>query len=155
MVSIELLLQNPDQPLRINTDAEKLQIILSNLLANAVEFSLEGGVVQVSISLDEEKGLLLSVQDHGRGIANEDLGRIFDRFVQLETGSTRCHAGHGLGLSITKTLIDLLQGTITVESSPGNGSIFTLTLPPTSIADDENCFAEGGNLFIFDEMCEK
>ena len=155
MVSIELLLQNPDQPLLINTDAEKLQLILSNLLANAVEFSPEGGVVQVSISPYEAGGLLLRVQDYGLGIASEDIGIIFDRFVQLETGTTRSHAGHGLGLCITKALIDLLQGTISVESSPGNGAVFTIILPPTSIADNENSFSEGGNLFIFDKMSEK
>lgn len=153
-VSIELLLENPDQPLLINSDAEKLHLILSNLLANAVEFSPEGGVVEVSVRLEAE-GLLLKVQDYGLGIAGEDIEIIFDRFVQLETGTTRSHAGHGLGLGITKALIDLLQGTITVESSPGNGAVFTIILPLTSMADNESILAEGGNLFIFDEMNEK
>lgn len=155
MVSIELLLQNPGQPLRVNTDAEKLQVIISNLLANAVEYSREGGVVNVTLGIDDEGMLLLRVQDFGKGIAAEDVGKIFDRFVQLETGATRGHAGHGLGLSITKALIDLLQGTITVESAPGSGSVFTVMLPPSSLADNENSFAEGGNLFIFDEMSEQ
>lgn len=152
-VSIEL--QNADQPARISTDAEKLQVIVSNLLANAIEFSPQGSVVKISVHIDEEGKLHLSVQDYGRGIAEKDIGKIFDRFVQLETGATRSHAGHGLGLSITKALIDLLQGTITVESSPGNGAVFSVTIPPISITDDVRSFAEGGNLFIFNEMDEK
>lgn len=154
-VSIELVLKKPDQPLLMKTDAEKFQLILSNLLSNAVEFSLEGGVVKIFVDIDEAGGMLLKVQDYGLGIASQDIGIIFDRFVQLETGTTRSHAGHGLGLCITKALIDLLQGTITVESSPGNGAVFTVILPPSSIEDDENSFSEAGNLFIFNEMNEK
>ena len=154
-VEIELALSPSDEPLLFATDAEKLQVIASNLLANALEYSQEKGEVTVSMGVDLEGRLVLTVQDCGPGIAAKDLGRIFDRFVQLETGTTRPHAGHGLGLSITKALTDLLQGTLTVESEPGKGSLFTVKLPPTSIADDENTFAEGGHLFIFDELSEK
>lgn len=155
-VGIELELGRPDGPLLFSTDAEKLQVIVSNLLANAVEFSPAGDVISVSLDIDTEEGwLVLTVRDRGVGIAEEDHKRIFDRFTQLESGTTRSHLGHGLGLSITSALTDLLQGTIEVESKLGQGALFTVKLPSSSIGDDENTFAEGGNLFLFDEMSEK
>jgi len=134
-------------------DVEKFQIIVSNLLANAIEYSIDGGAVEVSFSVAGDGCLHISVQDHGVGIAPEDQQRIFDRFVQLETGTTRSHLGHGLGLSITKALVDLLQGSITLTSSPG-GTRFTVTIPPCSILDDKDSFSEAGNLFLFDDMSE-
>lgn len=153
-VKIELE-QQPDEPLLFATDAEKLQVIVSNLLANAVEFSPDGGVITVFAGIDAEGQLVCAVCDCGMGIAEDDKKRIFDRFIQLESGTTRTHPGHGLGLSIARALTDLLQGTIAVDSMPGQGALFTVTLPARSISDDENIFAEGGNLFLFDEMSEK
>ena len=136
------------------TDAEKLQVIVSNLVANAIEFSTEGGQIDLLIGHLESE-LHIQVKDQGIGIAERDLERIFDRFTQLDTGSTRAHHGHGLGLSITKALLDLLQGTIQVQSSPGVGSVFSVTLFPAAFDESGATFAEGGNLFLFDEMDEK
>ncbi len=135
-------------------DAEKLQIIVSNLLANAIEYSIDGGTVEVSFTIGGDGCLHVSVQDHGVGIPLEDQKRIFDRFVQLDAGPMRSHRGHGLGLSITKALVDLMQGSITLISTPGEGTRFTVTLPPCSLLDDEDSFSEGGNLFVFDDMSE-
>lgn len=135
-------------------DFEKFQIIISNLLANAVEYSNDGGSVEVSYSVGGDGSLHISVQDHGVGIAPQDHQRIFDRFVQLDTGATRLHLGHGLGLSITKALVDLMQGSIILVSTPGEGTLFTVTIPPCSILDDEDSFSEAGNLFLFDDMRE-
>lgn len=135
-------------------DLEKFQLILSNLLANAIEYSLDGGAVEVSFSVGGDGVFNISVQDHGVGIAAEDQQRIFDRFVQLDTGSTRSHLGHGLGLSITKALVELMQGSISLKSAPGEGTLITVTLPPCSILDDEDSFSEAGNLFLFDDMSE-
>lgn len=153
-VSIELkpslVKENPE----IAVDLEKLQVIVSNLLANAIEFSAAGGVVEVAFSVGEDDSLRIAVQDYGIGIAPEDQQRIFDRFVQLEAGTTRSHLGHGLGLSITKALVDLLQGSISVSSAAGQGTVFTVTIPPCSILENEDSFLEGGNLFIFDDMSE-
>lgn len=132
------------------TDAEKLQVILANLVANALEFSPEG--TQVEIRLERTDTLLqLQVQDHGTGIAAPDLERIFDRFIQLDTGTTRSHRGHGLGLSVTKALLDLLQGSIQVISSPEAGSTFIVSLNPAVFDEYGTPLAEGGNLFLFDE----
>lgn len=135
-------------------DFEKFEIIVSNLLANAIEYSNDGEAVEISFCVGGDGCLQISVQDHGVGIAKEDQQRIFDRFVQLDTGTTRSHLGHGLGLSITKALVDLLQGNITLASAPGKGTLFTVTIPPCSILDDEDSFSEAGNLFLFDDMSE-
>ena len=135
-------------------DFEKFQIIVSNLLANAIEYSLNEGTVYVSFSVGVDGFLQIDVQDHGVGIAPDDQKRIFDRFVQLETGTTRSHLGHGLGLSITKALVELVQGTISLTSAPGEGTVFTITIPIRTVLDDEDSFSEAGKLFLFDDMSE-
>ena len=135
-------------------DFDKFQIIVSNLLANAIEYSFQGGTVEVALSVKGNGDLTVSVQDHGVGIAKEDQQRIFDRFVQLETGSTRSHLGHGLGLCITKALVDFMQGSISLTSTSGEGTLFTVNIPPCSILDDEDSFSEAGNLFLFNDLSE-
>lgn len=140
-------------PVVFPTDAEKLQVIFANLLANALEYSGPGDPVDVRVTI-EEGGLSLVVQDHGIGIDPDDHKKIFDRFVQLDSGTTRMHKGHGLGLSVVKSLVELLQGQIQLDSKPGFGSSFTLRLPEAEL-DEHSMFAEGGNMFIFDEMDEK
>ncbi|MDD2365269.1 MAG: HAMP domain-containing sensor histidine kinase [Desulfuromonadaceae bacterium] len=143
-----------------NTDAvvvidfEKFHIVISNLLSNAIEYSNEGGTVEISYSVAGDGCLEVTVQDHGVGIALDDQERIFDRFVQLDTGTTRSHLGHGLGLSISKAMIDLMQGSIRLVSAPGEGTKFIVAIPPCSILDDQDSLAEAGNLFLFDDMSE-
>ena len=153
-VSLVLSLTNIQEAQIAVIDFEKFQTVVSNLLSNAIEYSLDGGTVEVSFSVGGDGCLQISVQDHGVGIAPEDQQRIFDRFVQLDTGTTRSHLGHGLGLSITKALVDLMQGSICLNSAPGEGTLFTITIPPCSILDDEDSFSEAGNLFLFDDMRE-
>jgi signal transduction histidine kinase len=153
-VSINLDIVSEEDDSIAVIDVEKLQIIVSNLLANAIEYSINGGSVELSSSVGEDGCLHITVQDHGVGIAQEDQQRIFDRFVQLDTGTTRTHLGHGLGLSITKALVDLMQGSINLTSSPGEGTLLTITIPPCSILDDSDSFSEAGNLFLFDDMSE-
>ena len=154
-VSIELEPPQTDEQLLFATDAEKLQTIVSNLLANAVEFSHPEGIVSISMKIDLNGWLVVAVRDQGLGIAEEDHKRIFDGFIQVEMGATRSHPGHGLGLCIARALADLLQGTITVDSTLGEGALFTVAFPPIDIAYDESMSADGGNLFLFDEMSEK
>ena len=130
------------------SDAEKLQAVLNNLVANAVEFSLEGGAV--SISAESADGLLrLKVVDSGIGIAPEDQEKVFDRFRQLQSGSTKGHLGHGLGLSIIRAVCDLLGGTIELESDLGKGCCFTLSLPQVEV-EDTDVLAKDGNFFLFE-----
>jgi signal transduction histidine kinase len=143
-----------DTQLYFPTDSQKLQVVVANLVANAVEYSRPDSEVFVVLE-QVESGLTIQVQDQGIGIAEADLKRIFDRFVQLDSGPTRAHLGHGLGLSVVKSLIDLLQGEIQVSSTPGVGSLFAVTLPAASYDTNEITFAEGGNLFLFDQLDEK
>lgn len=153
-VTLELILPDHADACIATVDIDKLQIVVANLLANAVEYSLDGGRVEVAFSVASDGCLQISVQDQGVGIAPEDQQRIFDRFVQLDTGTTRSHLGHGLGLSIAKALVDLMQGKIAITSSSVSGTVFTITVPPCSILDVEDSFSEAGNLFLFDEMSE-
>lgn len=140
-----------DETVFFSTDAEKTEVIVANLLANAIEFSPEGGSIEVSVSLREQE-LLLAVADSGIGIDVADRGVIFERFRQLETGSRKSHPGHGLGLSITRALVELLGGSIDVSGEKGQGALFTVTLPQAAISDEMEMFAEDGNLFLFSDM---
>lgn len=128
------------------TDAQKLELIVVNLLANAVEFNVPGGRVDISASVDD-RGLEIAIADTGPGIAAADREAIFDRFRQLDTGTTKEHRGHGLGLSICWALAELLGGTIDVDSRPGAGSRFVLVLPRP--AAEVGVRAPDANLFLF------
>jgi signal transduction histidine kinase len=153
-VALALTLPDDEDVLIAAVDYEKFQIVIYNLLANAIEYSWDDGTVEIAASVEGDGCLMISVQDYGIGIAPEDQQRIYDRFVQLETGTTRSHPGHGLGLCITRALVDLMQGSISLKSAPGVGTQFTVTIPPCSILDDEDSFSEAGNLFLFDDMSE-
>jgi len=138
-----------DQPAAV-CDGSKLSLIISNLVANAVEFNHPGGTVSVSLlALDD--GLQLKVEDTGTGILEEDVPRIFDRFSQLDSGPTRAHQGHGLGLSVVKALVELLEGRIEVVSTTGKGSCFTVWLPWLQLDGEGETLGMGGNLFLFDQ----
>ncbi|MCB0839790.1 MAG: tetratricopeptide repeat-containing sensor histidine kinase, partial [Bacteroidetes bacterium] len=109
-------------------DPEKLLSIISNLIANAIKFTPPGGKIIFHISLLEDH-LQIKVQDSGIGILPEDLPRIFDRFFSPNHNDTSVKQGAGLGLALVKELVELMDGSITVQSQPGNGSTFTLLLP--------------------------
>jgi signal transduction histidine kinase len=130
------------------SDAQMLQVMLINLLMNAIEYSPVGGTVRVEMQVSPA-GLQLSVADHGSGIAPADQQKIFDRFVQMESGTTRIHHGHGLGLSITRALVELLGGQVTVASAPGAGAKFTLDIPAPQLAEPVALHASDGNFFLF------
>ena len=108
-------------------DAEKIKEILINLLANAVKFTDEGEVV---CSVRREPGrLCFEVRDTGMGIRTADLGRIFDKFFQADVPQVREHRGTGLGLPLSKMLVELMGGEIRVESEVGRGSRFSFWVP--------------------------
>ena len=114
-------------PRSIYTDATRLRQILNNLLHNAVKFTAKGEVrlaVRPAVA-----GLTFEVRDTGVGIAPEDLPKLFERFRQLDRYNTRRQGGAGLGLALARELAVLLGGNITVESTPGIGSTFTVWHP--------------------------
>jgi two-component system sensor histidine kinase/response regulator len=120
-----------DIPDAILTDPVRLQQILINLLGNAVKFTNSGGVrVAAQILRDDPARPLfcLRVIDTGIGISEEQLGKLFDRFTQVDASLTRKYGGSGLGLAISKRLANILGGEVTVESKPGQGSTFTVTV---------------------------
>ncbi|MBF0607724.1 MAG: HAMP domain-containing histidine kinase [Magnetococcales bacterium] len=135
------------------TDPEKLQIVVANLLSNAIEFGPEGSEVEIKV-WRESNELRITVKDHGIGISEEEKYAIFDRFRQLETGSTKTHKGHGLGLSITKAIVEMLNGEITVASTKGKGSIFSVSIPESETDTNSDVFSADGNEFLFDEEGE-
>ncbi len=111
-------------------DPEIVEKIVSNLLSNACKFTLPGGEVVVSCSMDERaKRARISVKDTGVGIAREELGRIFERFYQVDGSPSRTSEGTGIGLSLVKELVKIHGGTVEVASAPEAGSEFTVMLP--------------------------
>jgi signal transduction histidine kinase len=108
-------------------DAKSLERALMALVDNAIKFSPRGGDVKINLSSGAEK-ILVSVEDHGIGIARQNLPRIFDRFYHLDKSEDDLFSGIGLGLAITRQVIEQHQGSLDVISAPGKGSTFTLTL---------------------------
>ena len=117
-------------------DAEKLEKVLGNLIANALKFTPAQGKVLVTVA-DTGDGALMRVQDTGIGIPAEELPHVFDRFYQVDGSFTRSQEGTGVGLSLAKELVALHGGTIAVESVPGFGATFTVTLPRTAVSEGE------------------
>lgn len=121
------LVVEPENP-RIWCDLIALQQILTNLTENALKYSKEGSTVTVTVRETPEEGVL-EVADRGMGIEAEGLQLIFDRFQQVDSSSTRKVGGFGLGLFIVKNLVDAHGGKIGVESTAGQGTVFTVHLP--------------------------
>ncbi len=120
----------PDVPTRLMGDPNRLRQILINLLGNAIKFTEQGGI-EVGVILDPEDArpgrLRFAVSDTGIGIPKEKLGTIFESFSQADSSTTRKYGGTGLGLTISKQLVELMGGRIWPESEPGKGSVFYFT----------------------------
>jgi PAS domain S-box-containing protein len=114
--------------LRVHADRDRLQQIVLNLLTNAIKFTEPGGRIVVACGVDGD-AVHISVEDTGRGIAPDEIERIFEPFVQVDARYTRAHEGVGLGLAISRDLARGLGGDLTVVSTVGVGSTFTVTLP--------------------------
>jgi signal transduction histidine kinase len=114
----------------LQTDEKKLRQVLLNLLANAVKFT-ERGAIRVECQRDGSDFLSIVVRDTGIGIPPEHLDEIFNEFHQVDPSIHKQYGGTGLGLAIVRRLIELLKGTIQVESKVGEGSTFTMALPLT------------------------
>ena len=109
------------------TDLVKLRTILNNILNNALKFTDNGRITLRAGRLSSE--LRFIIEDSGIGFDMEQAGHIFDSFYQVDKGYSRTYGGNGLGLSITKSYLEMLGGRIDVDSTPGRGSVFTVTIP--------------------------
>jgi PAS domain S-box-containing protein len=131
---IDLDTECPDGPVELRTDPDKLAQIVRNLVGNAIKFTEPGGWVRV-VARSDGDAVTISVADSGRGIAGDDIAKVFGAFQQVRDGSGTKPQGTGLGLSICRDLAELLGGSISVESVVGTGSTFTLTLPVAGSAE--------------------
>jgi signal transduction histidine kinase/CheY-like chemotaxis protein len=127
--SVELIFDSADEMPELVSDEAKVAQILRNLISNALKFT-ENGEVVVRAQYDVEYKLaIFSIRDTGIGIAPEDQSRIFEEFSQVDTRLQKKSKGTGLGLPLSRSLADLIGGTIRVESVLGQGSVFTLAIP--------------------------
>jgi K+-sensing histidine kinase KdpD len=124
----QFVLDLPPQPLLANVDANRIEQVLRNLLSNALKYSPEGGLITVNVGQDESQ-LLISVSDQGIGIPPADLDNVFERFYRVENETTRQVSGAGLGLAISRGIVEAHGGRIWVKSDLGVGSTFYFSLP--------------------------
>ncbi|HEY0371814.1 MAG TPA: ATP-binding protein, partial [Thermoanaerobaculia bacterium] len=133
------LVFDPNLPPVFRGNLSKLRQVVTNLLENAVKFTEQGSVV-LSVGLqtetDTHRVVRFEVRDTGAGIADEDRLVLFERFMQLDAGSTRRFSGVGLGLATARHLVETMGGLIDVESAPGEGSTFWFTVPFPKLARD-------------------
>jgi CheY-like chemotaxis protein len=126
----------PSEAMLLDVDPLRISQVISNLLNNAAKYTNPGGSIALSAELRGE-GIVLTVEDNGIGIPKEDLGAIFRMFAQLKSAQERSEGGLGIGLSLTKGLVDLHGGTIEAASDGlGTGSRFTVTLPNACVRAD-------------------
>lgn len=129
---IDLIFRSRPEQLQMDYDPDKLMDVVSNLLGNAIKFTPEGGSVYFSLNTvfkDRGEHLLISIRDTGIGIEQKNLPFVFDRFYQVDTSSTRKGEGAGIGLALTRELVRLMHGEITVESEINRGTLFKVVLP--------------------------
>jgi signal transduction histidine kinase/CheY-like chemotaxis protein len=127
---IELRFTSAGEPFEMDFDPEKLMHIIANLVSNAMKYTPEGGRIEVVTGIrDDGKMFAIQIRDTGIGIDKEHLEHLFDRFYRVEHQLSA--GGTGIGLALTKEMVQLLHGTISVESIKGEGSEFTVILPVT------------------------
>ena len=118
----------PKKPVILQLDAQKINQVLYNLLSNAVKFTKENGNIEVGLK-NNKAAIQIYVKDDGIGIDKKYHGKIFGKFEQIDNSYTGKYASTGLGLTITKELIELHNGKIWLESSPDKGTTFIFELP--------------------------
>lgn len=146
--NIRLHFESEHPKLAVLFDPDKLEIIFYNLLSNAFKFVGDKGEIKVVVSKANDEQIIVKVMDNGIGIPQDKLPHIFDRFYQVDSSATREHEGSGIGLALTKELVELHKGTITVNSTEGKGTTFSIALPiappgsPNEIENETNVMPE-------------
>jgi signal transduction histidine kinase len=125
----QLAIEPPEPPVGVSADRVRLRQVLLNLLSNAIKFTTDGGRITLRARLEDSGAVRIAVTDTGIGIAPADQHRLFQEFVQLDASPSRRYEGTGLGLALSKRLVELHGGSIGVESQLGQGSTFWFTLP--------------------------
>ncbi|MCX8128798.1 MAG: ATP-binding protein [Clostridia bacterium] len=141
---ISLLFDTDVEERILACDPEKIERIILNILSNATKFTNRGGSIFVNIC-DKETSIIVSVKDTGIGIPENKQSEIFDRFKQVDQSLTRNFEGSGIGLSLVKSLIEMHDGTITLESEPGKGSNFIIEIPVKLLEGDNSILADNKN----------
>lgn len=131
------------------SDADKLRMILTNLIMNAITFSTKKNKIGIHAELNKE-GFLIRVNNKGKTISEKDSKIIFDRFKKLDDSINSLNQGHGLGLSIIKDYVDLLEGSVSFESNAEIGTTFTIYLPIINNTD-QIFYMEDEDLFSTDD----
>ncbi len=135
---------------KIISDANKIYVILLNLVSNACEYSFPDSKVHIRFK-EDDKNFLIEVEDYGEGIKVEHHAMIFNRFSKFSSGRTRAHTGLGLGLSVSLGMAEALNGEIGFKCKEGN-TIFTVTLPKASAEQSMSDSSEDSNMTLFDDF---
>ena len=118
----------PKSAVLANVDANRLRMVLDNLIDNACKYTPTGKNVTITLSKIKHKASI-SIHDEGVGMKNKDMDKLFKKFSRLDNPLSASAGGSGLGLYLVKNIVQLHDGTIDVESTPGKGSTFTIVLP--------------------------
>lgn len=156
---LELVVERPqEENCYVLTDGVHLREILVNLLSNAIKFTKDGGTITFSMGIrptNDEKHVIIwyTISDTGCGMSEDYLPHIFEEFSQEDNGARTQYKGTGLGMSITKHYVEMLGGTIRVESKKGEGSTFTVEIPVETMVDDvpEDTMDQSVNIDLFDK----
>ncbi len=151
---ISLTFYASEKSLIMEFDEDKMGKIMNNLLSNAFKFTPDGGRVDVSLRLingseggdDDARQLEIKVSDTGRGISDEDKPRVFDRFYQTRPGEEQPFGGSGIGLNLTKTFVEMHDGSICITDNPGGGAVFMILLPVRNAGKMEGLKEENAGL---------
>jgi two-component system phosphate regulon sensor histidine kinase PhoR len=125
---IHLELATIGESIPFSGDAFRLKQVFVNLIDNAVKYSNPGGEIKISAHADDAQ-IVIEIKDNGIGISQADQHRIFERFYRVDKSRSRAQGGSGLGLAIVKKIVEEHGGTVSVESTPGEGSSFRVALP--------------------------
>jgi len=132
---LALVVGGPEEEQCLWGDERKIKQILLNLLSNAIKFTPQGGCIEITASIDCQKGMSISVRDTGIGVQSSDIPRMTEPFVQLDAGANRRYQGTGLGLSLVRAFMELHGGRLVIESVPGQGTTASVLFPLDRVRD--------------------
>jgi two-component system, sensor histidine kinase ChiS len=150
---IELVFESEFDHIPVSFDPDKMEKIFYNLVSNAFKFTPKNGIISVSLGIERNQHVIIRVKDTGIGIPDDWIANIFDRFYQVDASSTREHEGTGIGLALTKELVELHNGKITASSKENVGSEFVISLSlDTNESEKIESVESNGNRILFEEV---